>query len=118
MYGKRFIFVGGLGFYAPGHFFYTFFKKSFKNHFTRKKKKVSLGTNDGDFNETKGGQNMIHLGKKNGGMKTVACTNNPFIKGRVVEFNDFEKVVMEDQESGGRRYCLKCKKKYDRGHRG
>jgi len=60
---------------------------------------------------------MIHLGKQNGGMKTVACTNDPFIKGRVVEEEEFEKVVEEDVNSGNRRYCLKCKNKFDKKKR-
>ena len=57
---------------------------------------------------------MIHLGKQNGGIKTVACTNNPFIKGRVVEEQEFEKVIKDDKWSGNRRYCLKCKAKFDK----
>ena len=57
---------------------------------------------------------MIHLGKQNAGMKAVACTNNPFIKGRVVEEQEFEKVIKEDNENSDRRYCLKCKAKFDK----
>jgi len=62
---------------------------------------------------------MIHLGKKMGnGMRAVACTNNPFIKGRVVEAEEFEKVIEKDANSGNRRYCLKCKNRFDKGYKG
>jgi len=55
---------------------------------------------------------MVHLGKQRGGMKTVACTNSPFIKGRVVNADEFGKIVKEDTASGKRRYCLKCYQRY------